>query len=165
MEPTGKYNLPILYTLKANGYFVSLVNPLKMKQFCRLLSFRKAKNDQIDAKQIVEYGLIYWRTLENYNLDDRNYQELKHLNRSHQHHIELRICQINFIDRIIDQTFRVIKKLILHGSQDFSKDKLLDFLEKWWDKDKVLELSEEELVKKISNLGKRKEIPFEYTKG
>lgn len=156
MEATGKYHLPILYTLKANGYFVSVVNPLKMKQFCLSISFRKAKNDRLDAKQIAEYGLIYWDTLGNYNLDNTNYQELKHLNRSYQHYMELRVCQINFIDHIIDQTFPGIKKLIPHGSQDFSKDKLLDFLEKWWHKDKVLELSEEEFVKKYQIWAKEK---------
>ncbi|WP_159560844.1 IS110 family transposase [Streptococcus halichoeri] len=156
MEATGKYHLPILYTLKANGYFVSVVTPLKMKQFCRSISFRKAKNDRLDAKQIAEYGLIYWNTLENYNLDNTNYQELKHLNRSYQHYMELRVCQINFIDHIIDQTFPGIKKLIPHGSQDFSKDKLLDFLEKWWHKDKVLELSKEEFVKKYQIWAKEK---------
>ncbi|MDY2987547.1 MAG: transposase [Peptoniphilus sp.] len=43
MEATGKYHLPILYELEDKGYFVSVVNPLKMKQFCRVLNFRKQK--------------------------------------------------------------------------------------------------------------------------
>ena len=43
MEATGKYHLPILYELKERGYFVSVINPLKMKQYCRALNFRKAK--------------------------------------------------------------------------------------------------------------------------
>src|SRR5699024_894803 len=61
MEATGKYHLPILYELKKQGYFVAVINPLKMKQFCRVLNFRKAKNDNIDATQIAEYGLMYWK--------------------------------------------------------------------------------------------------------
>ena len=64
MEATGKYHLPILYSLKSKGYFVTVVNPLKMKQFCRSMSFRKAKNDNIDSRLIAEYGLIYWHKLE-----------------------------------------------------------------------------------------------------
>ena len=64
MEATGKYHLPILYELKDKDYFVTVINPLKMKQFYRALNFRKAKNDKIDAKQIAEYGLIYWEELE-----------------------------------------------------------------------------------------------------
>ena len=31
MEATGKYHLPILYEIKDKGYFVTVINPLKMK--------------------------------------------------------------------------------------------------------------------------------------
>jgi len=41
MEATGKYHLPILYSLKSKGYFVTVVNPLKMKQFCRSISVKR----------------------------------------------------------------------------------------------------------------------------
>lgn len=42
-EASGKYHLPILYELKDRGYFVTVINPLKMKQYCQALNFRKAK--------------------------------------------------------------------------------------------------------------------------
>lgn len=156
MEATGKYHLPILYELKERGYFVSVINPLKMKQYCRALNFRKAKNDKIDAKQIAEYGLMYWKALEDYKIDEENYRVLKELNRSYQHYMDLRINQMNFIDQTIHQTFPGIKKLIPHGSGDFSKDKLLDFLEKWWHKDLVLEKTEEEFVEEYKTWAKEK---------
>ena len=142
MEATGKYHLPILYELKDKGYFVTVINPLKMKQFCRVLNFRKAKNDNIDAIQIAEYGLMYWKELQEYKVDSENFRVLKELNRSYQHYMELRINQMNFIDQTTNQTFPGIKKLIPHASGDFSKDKLLDFLEIWWHKNLVLEKSE-----------------------
>ena len=156
MEATGKYHLPILYELKERGYFVSVINPLKMKQYCRALNFRKAKNDNIDAKQIAEYGLMYWKELEDYKVDEENYRVLKELNRNYQHYMDLRINQMNFIDQTIHQTFPGIKKLIPHGSGDFSKDKLLDFLEKWWHKDLVLEKTEEEFVEEYKRWAKEK---------
>ena len=156
MEATGKYHLPILYELKERGYFVSVINPLKMKQYCRALNFRKAKNDKIDAKQIAEYGLMYWKELEDYKVDEENYRVLKELNRNYQHYMDLRINQMNFIDQTIHQTFPGIKKLIPHGSGDFSKDKLLDFLEKWWHKDLVLEKREEEFVEEYKTWAKEK---------
>ena len=156
MEATGKYHLPILYELKERGYFVSVINPLKMKQYCRALNFRKAKNDNIDAKQIAEYGLMYWKELEDYKVDEENYRVLKELNRNYQHYMDLRINQMNFIDQTIHQTFPGIKKLIPHGSGDFSKDKLLDFLEKWWHKDLVLEKTEEEFVEEYKTWAKEK---------
>ena len=156
MEATGKYHLPILYELKDKDYFVTVINPLKMKQFCRALNFRKAKNDKIDAKQIAEYGLMYWKELEEYKVDEENYRVLKELNRSYQHYMELRINQMNYIDQTIHQTFPGIKKLIPHNSGDFSKDKLLDFLEKWWHKDLVLEKTEEEFVEEYKTWAKEK---------
>lgn len=156
MEATGKYHLPILYELKERGYFVSVINPLKMKQYCRALNFRKAKNDKIDAKQIAEYGLMYWKELEDYKVDEENYRVLKELNRNYQHYMDLRINQMNFMDQTIHQTFPGIKKLIPHGSGDFSKDKLLDFLEKWWHKDLVLEKTEEEFVEEYKTWAKEK---------
>lgn len=156
MEATGKYHLPILYELKDRGYFVTVINPLKMKQFCRALNFRKAKNDNIDAKQIAEYGLMYWKELEEYKVDKENYIVLKELNRNYQHYMELRINQMNFIDQTIHQTFPGIKKLIPHNSGDFSKDKLLDFLEKWWHKDLILEKTEEEFIEEYKRWAKEK---------
>ncbi|WP_329503268.1 IS110 family transposase [Finegoldia magna] len=156
MEATGKYHLPILYELKDRGYFVAVINPLKMKQYCRALNFRKAKNDKIDAKQIAEYGLMYWKELEEYKVDEENYRVLKELNRNYQHYMDLRINQMNFIDQTIHQTFTGIKKLITHGSGDFSKDKLLDFLEKWWHKDLILEKTEEEFVEEYKTWAKEK---------
>ena len=109
MEATGKYHLPILYELKDKGYFVTVVNPLKMKQFCRVLNFRKSKNDNIDSMQIAEYGLMYWKELQEYKVDTESFRVLKELNRSYQHYMELRISQMNFIDLTISQTFPGIK--------------------------------------------------------
>lgn len=156
MEATGKYHLPILYELKKQGYFVAVINPLKMKQFCRVLNFRKAKNDNIDATQIAEYGLMYWKELQEHKVDTENFRTLKELNRSYQHYMDLRINQMNFIDQTISQTFPGIKKLISHGSKDFSKDKLLDFLETWWHKDLVLEKTEEKFIEDFKNWAKEK---------
>ncbi|MDY2987549.1 MAG: transposase, partial [Peptoniphilus sp.] len=63
---------------------------------------------------------------------------------------------MNFIDQTINQTFPGIKKLIPHGSNDFSKDKLLDFLEIWWHKNLVLEKSEEKFIEDFKNWAKEK---------
>lgn len=127
-----------------------------MKQFCRVLNFRKAKNDNIDAIQIAEYGLMYWKELQEYKVDSESFRVLKELNRSYQHYMDLRINQMNFIDQTISQTFPGIKKLIPHASGDFSKDKLLDFLEIRWHKNLVLEKSEEKFIEDFKNWAKEK---------
>ncbi len=68
--------------------------------------------------------------------------------------MDLRINQMNFIDQTVNQTFPGIKKLIPHASGDFSKDKLLDFLEKWWHKNLVLEKPEEKFIEDFKNWAK-----------
>lgn len=59
-------------------------------------------------------------------------------------------------NQTIHQTFPGIKKLIPHNSGDFSKDKLLDFLEKWWHKDLIIEKTEEEFVEEYKTWAKEK---------
>ena len=63
---------------------------------------------------------------------------------------------MNYIDQTIHQTFPGIKKLIPHNSGDFSKDKLLDFLEIRWHKNLVLEKSEEKFIEDFKNWAKEK---------
>lgn len=99
---------------------------------------------------------MYWHNLEEYTLDTEVYQALRHLNRSYQHYMELRISQINFLDYLIDQVFPGLKKLIPHGAGDFKKDKLLDFLEIWQHKDLVLEKTETEFIKDYRKWAKEK---------
>ena len=110
-----------------------------MKQFCRVLNFRKAKNDNIDATQIAEYGLMYWKELQEHKVDTENFRTLKRIKQilSALHGPK---NQSNELHRPNNQSnISGNKKLIFHGSKDFSKDKLLDFLETWWHKDLVLE--------------------------
>lgn len=63
---------------------------------------------------------------------------------------------MNFINQTIHQTFSGIEKIIPYSSGDFSKDKLLDFLEKWWHKDLALEKTEEKIVEKYKRWTKEK---------
>ena len=70
--------------------------------------------------------------------------------------MDLRIKQMNFIEQKISKTVPGIKKLIPHASGDFSKDKLLDFLEIRWHKNLVLEKSEEKFIEDFKNWAKEK---------
>ena len=99
---------------------------------------------------------MYWKELQEYKVDSENFRVLKELNRAYQHYMDLRINQMNFIDLTISQTFPGIKKLIPHGSNDFSKDKLLDFLEIQWHKNLVLKKSEEKFIEDFKDWAKEK---------
>lgn len=55
MEATGVYHLRLAYTLHHRGIFVSVVNPLSVKNFSRAVMCR-TKTDKADARLLVEYA-------------------------------------------------------------------------------------------------------------
>ena len=70
MEATGVYHLRLAYALNKLGVFVSVVNPLSVKNFSRAVMCR-TKTDKADARQLVDYArrmeLAEWRpTSDNY---------------------------------------------------------------------------------------------------
>ena len=64
MEATGVYHLRLAYALNKIGIFVSVVNPLSVKNFSRAVMCR-TKTDKADARQLVDYArrmeLTEWR--------------------------------------------------------------------------------------------------------
>ena len=55
MEATGVYHLRLAYALNKIGVFVSVVNPLSVKNFSRAVMCR-TKTDKADARQLVDYA-------------------------------------------------------------------------------------------------------------
>ena len=55
MEATGVYHLRLAYALNKIGVFVSVVNPLSVKNFSRAIMCR-TKTDKADARQLVDYA-------------------------------------------------------------------------------------------------------------
>ena len=70
MEATGVYHLRLAYALTKAAIYVSVVNPLSVKNFSRAVMCR-TKTDKADARQLVDYArrmeLVKWKpTSENY---------------------------------------------------------------------------------------------------
>ena len=70
MEATGVYHLRLAYALNKLGVFVSVVNPLSVKNFSRAIMCR-TKTDKTDARLLVDYArrmeLTEWKpTPDNY---------------------------------------------------------------------------------------------------
>ena len=70
MEATGVYHLRLAYCLNKHNRFVSVVNPLSVKNFSRAVMCR-TKTDKADARQLVDYArkmdLVEWKpTADNY---------------------------------------------------------------------------------------------------
>ena len=55
LEATGNYSALLVYLLSEAGITVSLENPLKIKNFARVM-LSVTKTDEIDARLIVLYG-------------------------------------------------------------------------------------------------------------
>ena len=156
MEATEIYHIPILISLVNEGFFVSVINPLKMKRFCQALSFRNVKTDKKDAIHIAEYGLMNWNDLIEYKKDKEEYVRLKQLNRSYQHYQKLRINHLNYLDKEIEKRHPGLKKLIPNANGNYQKDKLIDFVEKWSNSEKILKRSQEQFVNDYEKWAKKK---------
>ena len=87
MEATGVYHLRLAYALNKVGVFVSVVNPLSVKNFSRAVMCR-TKTDKADARQLVDYArrmeLAEWRPISD------NYIRIQQIYRS----IELFLANI-----------------------------------------------------------------------
>ena len=126
MEATGVYHYSMLLKLKEAGYFVTQINPLMMKKYISL-SLRKVKTDKIDAVRIANYGLDNWHELKEYQHSDENYEELKLLGRQYAHYVKMKVASKLALSRVIPE----IKLYLKSNSEDFVKDKLTDFVEKY----------------------------------
>lgn len=80
MEATGNYHLPILGYFLEHKLFVSIINPLIMKKYANT-TLRKGKTDKLDAIKIANYGIDNWFRLEEYQIREETYEELRLLGR------------------------------------------------------------------------------------
>ncbi len=156
MEATGRYYLPILMALAESGIWVSVINPLKMKEFTTGINFRKVKTDKADAWKIAQYGIIHWAELAEYRVDAPVYQALRTLNRQYQHYMGIHVSQILFLDKLLDDAFPGITGLLKHDSAAFGKDKLSDFVKVFWHTDCVRKHREEAFVRRYNSWAKKK---------
>ena len=68
MEYTGNYYLPIALFLRNNGLFVSVVNPILVKDYgSKSFSVRKCKTDKKDSLKLAAFALYRWLELPEFN--------------------------------------------------------------------------------------------------
>lgn len=155
MEATGVYHMPMLLKLKEAGYFVAQINPLIMKKYMSL-SLRKAKTDIIDSIKIANYGLDNWNELREYQYSEKSYEELKLLGRQYSHYVKMKISSKLALDTILSRVMPGIKQYLKSNSEDFSKDKLGDFVDKYLHYDNITKMSEDEFVNSYCSWAKEK---------
>lgn len=163
MESTGSYHLPILYYLKDKSAFVSVINPLIMHKYINL-TLRKGKTDTLDSIKIAKYGLDNWHSLSDYVPSSEIYEELKLLNHQYNNYIGLRVRAKQSLTTLLDRTMPGIKMLLLNCSKNPDRDKLCDFVRKYWHFDNITKMSESAFIKSYNSWTKKKGYQFSERK-
>ena len=86
------------------------------------------------------------------------YDELKLLNHHYNYYISLRVKAKQSLTVLIDRTMPDIKTLLLNRSTEPDRDKLCDFIRKYWHYDNITKMSENAFVKNYNNWAKGKSI-------
>ena len=145
MEATGVYHLPVLTYLKDNGIFTAVINPYQMKQY-RVQGLRRVKTDKADSMTIAKYGLDNWDELKDFDRSEDKYRELTLLSRQYRHYMRIHVASLQELTHILDYTMPGIKKEFNSWDSDNGKDKLSDFVEKYWHYDNIRKKSERQFV-------------------
>lgn len=154
MESTGNYHYPVLTFFLEKGLFVSVINSLAMHKYATC-SLRAAKTDKIDSIKIANYGIDNWYHLKKYQQQDNNYHQLQLLGRQYAHYIEMRVKEYLYFYTILDQTLPGIKKIIKSQNNDnFERDKLVDFTEKYIHFDNISKMNESDFIEDYLNWNK-----------
>ena len=155
VESTGAYHIPVVSYLQENGIFVSVVNPLIIRKYASM-DIRKVKTDKADSLKLASYVLDNYRHLVNYSAEDETYSELRILSRQYLHYVKvLANAKVNLTD-ILDRTLPGIKPLLKSHIRTTGKNKLCDFVEKFWHCDVITSMSESKFVSEYIKWAKKK---------
>ena len=160
LEATGGYHQVVVTKLLYAGIFTVVVNPYIMKKYCAA-TLRKAKTDKIDSIRIANYGIDHWFSMTAYCPPDEIYAELKLLGRQYDQYVRLKIsCKIQ-LAHLLDGVMPGIKTILQGTVPAYStKDKLCDFVEKYWHYDNIKKMSEKRFIEDYGKWAKKKGYRF-----
>lgn len=156
LEATGGYHQVVVAKLLTSNIFTVVVNPYIMKKYCAA-TLRKAKTDKIDSIRIANYGIDHWFSMTEYCPPDEIYKELKLLGRQYEQYVRLKVgCKIQLAN-LLDGVMPGIKSILQGTVPAYStKDKLCDFVEKYWHYDNIKKMSEKQFLSDYEKWTKRK---------
>ena len=134
MEYTGNYYLPIAQFLSNNGFFVSVVNPILVKDYSsKSLTVRKVKTDKKDAVKLANFAFDRWAELTFFSTFTENRIQLKTLNRQYDKCTKIKNMLKNNLISILDQTFSEVNLLFTSPvKKPNGKEKWVDFVLKYY---------------------------------
>ena len=155
VESTSVYHFPVVSYLQENDIFVSVVNPLIIKKYASM-DIRKVKTDRVDSLKLASYVIDNYRHLVNHSADSEVYSELRVLSRQYLHYVRILSNEkVNLTD-ILDRTLPGIKPLLKSTVRTTGKNKLCDFVEKFWHCDIITSMSESKFVSEYIKWAKKK---------
>ena len=155
VEATGAYHFPIVSYLQEKSIFVSVINPLVIKKYAST-DIRKVKTDKADALKLASYVLDKYKRLVEYKAEEDVYLELRVLSRQYLHYVKvLANAKVNLTD-ILDRTLPGIKPMLVSNSRMSGKDKLCDFVEKFWHRDVITSMSQSKFVSEYKKWATKK---------
>ena len=155
MEATGIYHLPVLTYLKENDIFAAVINPYQMKQY-RVQGLRRVKTDKADSITIAKYGLDNWGELKDFVSSEDRYRELTLLSRQYRHYMQIHVTALQELTHILDYTMPGVRREFTSWNPGNGKDKLSDFVEKYWHYDNIRRKSEHQFVESYLAWAKKK---------
>lgn len=127
-----------------------------MKKYSKDNNIRGAKTDKLDAIMIANYGIDRWFKLQKYKTDDETYAELKLLGRRYRFYMGLHVKALQELTHVLDYVMPGIKKMFNSWSEANGKDKLSDFVERFWHFDLITSMSIEEFKDEYNNWANEK---------
>lgn len=105
---------------------------------------------------IANYGIEKWFKLKGYEGDEETYAELILLGRRYRYYMELHVKALQELTHILDYVMPGIKKLFSSWNEVNGKDKLSDFVERFWHFDLITSMSLEKFTEEYLAWAKEK---------
>jgi len=163
MEATGRYHEPVAAALHEMGIYVSILNPILIKQSGGG-SVRKVKSDRKDALKIAKYGLDNWKDLREYTPVDAVRQQLKLFSRQYNLYMKTSLALQNNLISLLDKTFPGANELFDSPTRADGHQKWVDFVTLFWHCDCITRSSQQTFTERYQKWCKRKGYHFSNTK-
>ena len=163
MEATGRYHEPVAAALHEYGIYVSVLNPLYIKQSGGG-SIRKVKTDAADAMKIAKYGLDNWTQLREYTPMETVRQQLKLCSRQYNLYMKTIVALQNNLISLTDKTFPGVNELFTSPERADGHQKWVDFVMTFWHCDCINLAGEKAFVERYQKWCKRKGYHFREEK-
>lgn len=163
MEATGRYHEPIAAALHESGLFVTVLNPILIRQSGGG-SVRKVKSDKKDALKIAKYGLDNWEKLREYIPMETIRQQLKLFSRQYNLYMKTVVALQNNLISLTDKTFPGVNELFSSPERADGHEKWVDFVTSFWHCECVCRMSEKAFAGRYQKWCVRKGYNFSTTK-